>query len=69
VNHPRRVNAGRDRRHQRVVVDGNKRLGWLSTAVLLEINGIQISSADNESVRRLVIEAAAAHKSVDGVPV
>ena len=27
------------------LVDGNKRLGWLSTGVFLEINGIEISRA------------------------
>jgi len=46
------------------LVDGNKRLGWLSTAVFLEINGIEISSADNESVYQLVIEVAVAQTSV-----
>jgi death-on-curing protein len=49
------------------LVDGNKRLGWLSTAVFLEINGIEISSADNESVYQLVIEVAVAQTSVDEI--
>lgn len=49
------------------LVDGNKRLGWLSTAVFLEINGIEISSADNDSVHELVMEVAAAQPSVDEI--
>lgn len=49
------------------LVDGNKRLGWLSTAVFLEINGIEISSAHNDSVFELVIEVAAGQPGVDGI--
>jgi len=49
------------------LVDGNKRLGWLATAVFLEINGIEISSADNDSVCEFVIEVAAAQPSVDEI--
>jgi death-on-curing protein len=49
------------------LVDGNKRLGWLSTAVFLEINGIEISSADNDAVYQLVIEVAVAQTSVDEI--
>jgi death-on-curing protein len=32
------------------LVDGNKRLGWLATAVFLEINGIEISRASSDDV-------------------
>jgi death-on-curing protein len=49
------------------LVDGNKRLGWLSTAVFLEINGIEISTADNDLVYELVIEVAAGQPSVDEI--
>lgn len=49
------------------LVDGNKRLGWLATAVFLEINGIEISSADNGAVYELVMEVAAAQPSVDEI--
>ncbi len=49
------------------LVDGNKRLGWLATAVFLEVNGIEISSADNDAVYELVIEVAAAQPSVDEI--
>lgn len=36
------------------LIDGNKRLGWLATAVFLEINGIKISRANNNDVYELV---------------
>ncbi|MDJ0770458.1 MAG: type II toxin-antitoxin system death-on-curing family toxin [Ilumatobacter sp.] len=49
------------------LVDGNKRLGWLATAVFLEINGIEISSARNDAVYELVMEVAAAQPSVDEI--
>lgn len=49
------------------LVDGNKRLGWLSTAVFLEINGIEISRADNDAVFALVMEVAGAQPSVDEI--
>jgi death on curing protein len=49
------------------LVDGNKRLGWLSTAVFLEINGIEISSADNDAVYELVMDVAACRAGVDEI--
>jgi death-on-curing protein len=49
------------------LVDGNKRLGWLSTAVFLEVNGVETSSADNDAVLELVMEVAAGQPSVDGI--
>ena len=49
------------------LVDGNKRLGWLSTAVFLEINGVAISSADNDAVYDLVIRIAADNPSVEEI--
>ncbi len=49
------------------LVDGNRRLGWLSTAVFLEINGIGISRAGNADVYDLVIEVAAGRPAVDEV--
>lgn len=42
------------------LVDGNKRLGWLATAVFLYINGIDVSVASNDDVYELVMEVAAA---------
>lgn len=49
------------------LVDGNKRLGWLATAVFLEINGVEISRAGNDDVYDLVIEIAAGQPTVDAI--
>jgi death on curing protein len=49
------------------LVDGNKRLGWLATAVFLEINGIEISHASNDDVYDLVIDVAAGQPTVDTI--
>ena len=37
------------------LVDGNKRLGWLATAVFLELNGFNASKIPNDDVHDLVI--------------
>lgn len=49
------------------LVDGNKRLGWLATAVFLEINGVAITKASNDSVYELVMEVAAGRQSVEAI--
>ncbi len=49
------------------LVDGSKRLGWLSTAVFLEINGIGVSRASNDDVYELVIEVAAGQPTVEAI--
>ena len=49
------------------LVDGNKRLGWLATAVFLEINGVEISRASNDDIYDLVIDVAAGQPTVDTV--
>ena len=49
------------------LVDGNKGLGWLATAVFLEINGVEISRASNDDVYDLVIDVAAGQPTVDTV--
>ena len=49
------------------LVEGNKRLGWLTTAVFLEINHVEISRASNNDVYDLVIDVAAANPSVDDI--
>lgn len=49
------------------LIDGNKRLGWLSTAVFLEINGTEISRASNEDVYDLVIDLAAGRPTIDAI--
>lgn len=40
------------------LIDGNKRLGWLSTAVFLEINGSSVAAATNDDVYDLVMAIA-----------
>jgi death on curing protein len=49
------------------LVDGNKRLGWLATAVFLEINGVEISRASNDDVFDLVIDLAAGQPTVEAI--
>lgn len=41
------------------LVDGNKRLGWLATAVFLEINGASVTAISNNDVFRFVVDVAA----------
>ncbi len=40
------------------LVDGNKRLGWLSAAVFLELNDASVATATNDDVYALVMEVA-----------
>lgn len=49
------------------LVDGNKRLGWLATAVFLEINGASLARADNDRVHDLVLAVASRSSSVDEI--
>jgi death-on-curing protein len=49
------------------LVDGNKRLGWLATAVFLHLNGTDLSVAGNDDVYDLVMDVAAGHHTVDEV--
>ena len=49
------------------LVDGNKRLGWLATAVLLELNGIEAVRATNDDVYDLVVNVAAGHDPIDRI--
>jgi death-on-curing protein len=49
------------------LVDGNKRLGWLSTATFLEINAVVVTSISNDDVYNLVIDVAANHMDVDAI--
>ena len=49
------------------LVDGNKRLGWLATAVFLELNGVAARSAANDDVYDLVVGVAAGHDSIDNI--
>jgi death-on-curing protein len=49
------------------LVDGNKRLGWLATAVFLELNGIKASRASNDDVYDLVVWIAASNPDLDDI--
>src|SRR5439155_16033352 len=51
------------------LVDGNKRLGWVATAVFLEINGVAASMATNEDVSALVTDVAAGNHSIEEIAV
>lgn len=46
------------------LIDGNKRLGWASTATFLELNGVPASDADDDDVYDLVIEVATTHHEI-----
>ncbi len=49
------------------LVDGNKRLGWLSTAVFLELNGVDTTRASNDDVYDFVMSVAAGQLSVEKI--
>lgn len=49
------------------LVDGNKRLGWLATAVFLELNGIKVSRISNEDVYEFVIWVASHDPPLDDI--
>ena len=49
------------------LVDGNKRLGWLATAVFLEINGTSVARAPNDDVYELVLDVAAGSPTVSEI--
>ena len=46
------------------LVDGNKRLGWLATAVFLNLNGAPVERARNADVYDLVIRVAGGNSNV-----
>ncbi|MDE0068041.1 MAG: type II toxin-antitoxin system death-on-curing family toxin [Acidimicrobiaceae bacterium] len=49
------------------LVDGNKRLGWLATAVFLELNKSSVSTAADDDVYDLVIAVATSVLSVEDI--
>jgi death-on-curing protein len=49
------------------LVDGNKRLGWLATAVFLELNGFNASKIPNDDVYDLVIWIASTNPSLEDI--
>jgi death-on-curing protein len=50
------------------LVDGNKRLGWLATAVFLQLNGVEATSASNDEVYDFVMDVAAVAAGPQSVP-
>ena len=53
--------------NNRALVDGNKRLGWLATAVFLELNDHSLAGAPNDDVYELVIEVASTDIGVEDI--
>ena len=49
------------------LIDGNKRLGWLATAVFLELNEASVSTAADDDVYGLVMAVATGELSVDQI--
>jgi len=49
------------------LVDGNERLGWLATAVFLELNGFSVSRVSNDDVYDLVIWVASINPSLEDI--
>ena len=49
------------------LIDGNKRLGWLATAVFLELNDASVSTATNDAVYDLVMTVASTDLTVDNI--
>lgn len=43
------------------LIDGNKRLGWLATAVFLEINNFSVAHVSNDDVYELVMLIASSN--------
>lgn len=46
------------------LIDGNKRLGWLATAVFLEINDASVATATNDEVYDLVMAVASSKSDI-----
>jgi death-on-curing protein len=49
------------------LVDGNKRLGWLATGVLLELNGVTVTGASNDAVHDVVMWATTNGRDIDEI--
>jgi death-on-curing protein len=49
------------------LVDGNKRLAWLATAVFLDLNRIDLAVASNDDIYELVLGVAAEDRSVSQI--
>jgi death on curing protein len=49
------------------LVDGNKRLSWLATAVFLELNGIRAAEISNDGVYELVMWVASTNPPIEEI--
>jgi death on curing protein len=49
------------------LIDGNKRLGWLSAAVFLELNDVAIHRAPNDDVYEFVMGIAAGSRTIEQI--
>ncbi len=49
------------------LVDGSKRLGWLATAVFLELDGASVASAPNDDVYDLVMDVASGDPDLSSI--
>ena len=49
------------------LVDGNKRLGWLATAVFLELNGLDASKISDDDVYDFVIWIASTNPPLEDI--
>lgn len=49
------------------LIDGNKRLGWLATAVFLELTDASVAGATNDDVYDLVIDVASAKTPLEDI--
>ncbi|MCP4960188.1 MAG: type II toxin-antitoxin system death-on-curing family toxin [Actinomycetia bacterium] len=47
------------------LIDGNKRLGWLATAVFLELNNHSVAAAANDPVFELVTRVATCNLTIE----
>jgi death-on-curing protein len=49
------------------LIDGNKRLGWLATAVFLELNGVTVSHIPSDDVYDFVIDVTVGSHEIDEI--
>lgn len=49
------------------LIHGNKRLGWLATAVFVELNEHSSATADNDAVFELVMRVAAGESDISAI--
>ena len=49
------------------LIDGNERLGWLATAVFLELNHQSVAAAPNDDVYDLVMNVAADNPDIEEI--